>query len=110
MKFNCTVILIFVLALTYDVSAHAVQSCSPDCGKTFGTGSCLSDGKCLCYWGFTGPSAKYKKHGSYMKIEANHCEWICSWTHDLQNAECVDEDVGGCSGSEDESSDAENDY
>lgn len=31
----------------------------------FGRGICLSDGRCLCWWGWTGPNACYVEDGTY---------------------------------------------
>ena len=38
-------------------------SCDPRC--TSGQGACQSDGRCLCWWGWTGPNAVYLVSGSF---------------------------------------------
>lgn len=101
MKRQLMIFAIGILVLTHDVSVSASTACGDKCGTPHGTGSCQSDGKCLCWYGWTGPSASFVKSGSNKgKVKADHCQWACHWTHDYQNADCVDDDNGNCSGSD----------
>ena len=44
-------------------SAYAAVQCDPRCTKIPGQGTCLSDGQCLCWWGWTGPNGTYITSG-----------------------------------------------
>ncbi|XP_065052435.1 uncharacterized protein LOC135681760 [Rhopilema esculentum] len=93
--------IVTVLLLTRDVASKA---CSDKCGTPYGTGTCQSDGKCLCHWGWTGPRSSYLSSG---QIEAEHCQWACHYTHVYKNPNCTDDDDGNCSGNDSDASDEE---
>jgi len=42
-----------------------VRQCHPRCGYLFWhvAGQCQPDGRCLCWWGWTGPNARYVDGG-----------------------------------------------
>eukprot|EP00795_Rhopilema_esculentum_P013465 gene13465-4343_t len=123
--------IVTVLLLTRDVASKA---CSDKCGTPYGTGTCQSDGKCLCHWGWTGPRSSYLSSGQieFMKVQvrdkdgrlyetpclfvyilslsdktAEHCQWACHYTHVYKNPNCTDDDDGNCSGNDSDASDEE---
>ena len=54
------------------------------------TGICQIDGRCLCWWGWTGPNAVYINEGVYTnRILADHCTARCRYNHAAQNPECA---------------------
>ena len=48
---------------TIQLSTRQPVQCDPRCTKIPGQGTCLSDGQCLCWWGWTGPSSTYITSG-----------------------------------------------
>eukprot|EP00112_Aurelia_sp_Birch-Aquarium-sp1_P010107 Seg2175.7 transcript_id=Seg2175.7/GoldUCD/mRNA.D3Y31 product="hypothetical protein" protein_id=Seg2175.7/GoldUCD/D3Y31 len=111
--------LIAVILMTHFQAAWShkkKKGCSPYCGKTSGSGKCEKDGKCLCWWGRTGPNSFYVKRGKKKgRIQAEFCEWSCDYSPTNQRADCADNGVGaedyysdhssGSSGSESECED-----
>lgn len=70
--------------------APPTVSCDPKCTATPGQGTCQSDGKCLCWWGWTGPNAEYILSGTLKnRIMADYCTEACHYTHDYMNASCA---------------------
>ncbi|KAJ7386400.1 hypothetical protein OS493_008524 [Desmophyllum pertusum] len=66
--------------------------CDPLCGtgKYYGKGNCTSNGRCLCWWGWTGPNACYVDGGTYNnRILADRCVDACHYTHDHRNYNCT---------------------
>ncbi|KAL9951117.1 hypothetical protein ACROYT_G043721 [Oculina patagonica] len=66
--------------------------CDPLCGTgTYhSAGQCLSNGRCLCWWGWTGPNACYVDGGTYNnRIIADRCDRACHYTHDYRNYNCT---------------------
>ena len=79
------------------ISAPPSASCDPKCTATPGQGTCQSDGKCLCWWGWTGPNAQYILSGTLknrIMVLMNKWFWCDFSCHDMQRAEffnfCLD--------------------
>ncbi|KAK3755610.1 hypothetical protein QZH41_017602, partial [Actinostola sp. cb2023] len=62
--------------------------CDPRCDK-FGQGQCQSDGRCLCWWGWTGPNATYVTTGIDTRIKADYCDMSCHYTNRFVNPQCA---------------------
>ena len=58
--------------ITYMSPIHTAIPCHPSCS---GQGMCLKDGQCLCWWGWTGPNAKYIVSGSLKNRILVRAEW-----------------------------------
>ncbi|XP_032234699.1 protein draper isoform X2 [Nematostella vectensis] len=66
------------------------SGCHPKCGQAVYRGKCLSNGRCLCWWGWTGPNSCYVNGGVYNnRILADFCGKACHYTHDYRNARCA---------------------
>eukprot|EP00111_Clytia_hemisphaerica_P022256 TCONS_00065421-protein len=73
---------------------EAYKECQPLCGHIIfrHAGECLKDkygketGKCLCWWGWTGPGAQYRSDG---RIEADYCVLPCYYTVGFSNPVCA---------------------
>ncbi|EDO38234.1 predicted protein, partial [Nematostella vectensis] len=77
---------------TCSVPSNSTPSipCDKQCGAGVYHGKCLSDGRCLCWWGWTGPEACYVDGGTYNnRIIADYCNDACHYTHDHRNESCV---------------------
>ena len=48
--------------LCFDLFASSASACDPQCAGG-GQGTCRSDGRCFCWWGWTGPNAVYITSG-----------------------------------------------
>ncbi|XP_046840335.1 tenascin-like isoform X2 [Xenia sp. Carnegie-2017] len=73
-------------------SLEPKNPCDPKCGNQpyFGRGVCLSNGRCLCWWGWTGPNACYVESGEYRnRIIANYCARPCHFTPYVRNPKCL---------------------
>ncbi|CAB4027859.1 multiple epidermal growth factor-like domains 11, partial [Paramuricea clavata] len=73
-------------------STTPTKPCDPKCGNPpyFGRGICLSDGRCLCWWGWTGPNACYVEDGTYRnRIIADYCAKACHFTPYVRNPKCL---------------------
>ena len=48
-------------------------------------------GRCLCFYGWTGPNANYNTGDGIekTKILADYCQTPCHYTHDYSNPACV---------------------
>eukprot|EP00794_Sanderia_malayensis_P017308 gene17308-19041_t len=86
--------IILLITIGAFAKAHTLTTgCHEYCGKTQGTGTCESSDRCLCWWGFTGPNSTYVKAGSKKgRIQADHCEFGCSYNDNYRNPSCVDVD------------------
>lgn len=76
----------------YKQKGNFVKECDSKCGKGifYGTGECQENGQCLCWWGWTGPGAKYVSGGATDKrITADQCTMRCHYTHDYSNPLCA---------------------
>lgn len=68
--------------------------CQPLCGHIiyYHAGKCHLDnygrktGRCLCWWGWTGPGAEYRADG---RILANYCVLPCYYTKGFHNEVCA---------------------
>lgn len=72
--------------------AKQLKECHPRCGYLFWhvAGQCQSDGRCLCWWGWTGENAQYINGGPLNnRILADFCTEPCHFTHDYRNPKCV---------------------
>ena len=58
--------------VTYMSPIHTAIPCHSSCS---GQGTCLKDGQCLCWWGWTGPNAKYIVSGSLKNRILVRAEW-----------------------------------
>ncbi|XP_062519749.1 mucin-7-like isoform X2 [Corticium candelabrum] len=66
--------------------------CNSRCGTGIyhAVGSCQSSGRCLCWWGFTGPNAVYVVNGNlHHRILADHCTVACTYNHVYYNKQCA---------------------
>ena len=58
--------------------------CNPLCGGIgfHNIGVCQTDGRCLCWWGWTGPNSNYINQGvNRNRILADHCTEQCFHNH-----------------------------
>ncbi|XP_057308480.1 multiple epidermal growth factor-like domains protein 6 [Hydractinia symbiolongicarpus] len=68
-----------------------VPACNPKCVKS--DGKCLTNGRCLCCLGWTGPHAEYVLSGHYKgKIVADYCDVYCPYTSHTHHKLCVNPD------------------
>ena len=67
-------------------------TCSPKCevGYRGLYGTCLSNGRCLCRWGCTGPNAAFVQQGSLRnRIVADNCLVSCKYSYYYPNPLCT---------------------
>ncbi|XP_062519594.1 uncharacterized protein LOC134194669 [Corticium candelabrum] len=83
-------VVAIVLHITYYFGVG--QMCNSRCGTGIyhAAGSCQSSGRCLCWWGFTGPNAVYIVNGKlHHRILADHCTVACTYNHVYYNKQCA---------------------
>ncbi|XP_062520130.1 multiple epidermal growth factor-like domains protein 10 isoform X2 [Corticium candelabrum] len=71
---------------------HSTTVCNSRCGTGIyhAAGSCQSNGRCLCWWGFTGPNAVYIVNGNlHHRILADHCTVACTYNQAYYNKQCA---------------------
>ena len=85
----------FFITISY-VAAVFGRHLSSSCNKLCGTGVfhaagiCQENGRCLCWWGWTGPNAVYIDEGALKnRILADYCQDPCHYTHDHRNSQCA---------------------
>ena len=67
------------------------NNCHIFCGVSvwWNAGICQKDGRCLCWWGWTGPNGVYIDGGPQNNlILADYCTEPCHYTHDYRNPSC----------------------
>ena len=67
------------------------NNCHIFCGRSvwWNAGICQEDGRCLCWWGWTGPNGVYIDGGPRNNlILADYCTEPCHYTHDYRNLAC----------------------
>lgn len=70
------------------------NNCHIFCGISvwWNAGICQKDGRCLCWWGWTGPNGVYIDGGPRNNlILADYCTEPCHYTHDYRNLSCGSE-------------------
>lgn len=70
------------------------NNCHIFCGISvwWNAGICQKDGRCLCWWGWTGPNGVYIDGGPRNNlILADYCTEPCHYTHDYRNLRCGSE-------------------
>ena len=83
----------FFIALTFTFLLHygntQTTTCHPNCHPSAGV--CQNDGRCLCWWGMTGPNGAYIDGGEmHNRIVADYCGTPCHFTADVRNPRCTD--------------------
>eukprot|EP00118_Oscarella_pearsei_P022932 m.269252 g.269252 ORF g.269252 m.269252 type:complete len:104 (+) comp40534_c1_seq41:1575-1886(+) len=85
--------ILLSLTLLTEVSFNVqAQACNPRCGAGvyWAAGKCQSDGRCLCWWGWTGPNGQYIVSGqNHHRIKADYCETACNYNNAYYNPSCA---------------------
>lgn len=93
MKSIAFILLLIVVATVNVAWATTSASCDPSCG--FPTGTCQSDGQCLCWWGWTGPhtnlTSVYVSSGENQGrvLTSEGCTFNCTYTLGYENPACA---------------------
>ena len=91
------VVVTTCFGLCYNV-AHERPTCHPRCAVV---GTCQPNGRCLCWWGMTGPNSVYVEGGElHNRIIADYCGEPCHFTPYFKNPLCTEMDrvLDGLSG------------
>ncbi|XP_004342896.2 chitinase [Capsaspora owczarzaki ATCC 30864] len=64
-------------------------ACDSRCGTGVyhATGKCLSNGRCACIYGWTGPNAIYVNSAN--NVQADYCSWGCYYSAAMANSQCA---------------------
>ena len=84
------------LSLTKPISGNRNSVCNPLCGSGVfhAAGICQDNGRCLCWWGWTGPNGIYINGGPLNnRILADYCMSPCHFMHDCRNPLCASEQI-----------------
>ncbi|XP_065642860.1 integumentary mucin C.1 [Hydra vulgaris] len=99
-KYNLKILLIVTTLQSFVVYEDCLPlsnvPCSYMCGYSVyhDAGKCQQDGRCYCWWGWTGPNAEYESETSN-RIFADFCVTPCHYTQDYRNKECASDYVNG---------------
>lgn len=78
---------VFLTLFTFSLCTKS-DNCHPRCAIT---GTCQADGRCLCWWGLTGPNSAYVDGGSnHNRIVADYCGQPCHFTPHFKNPLCTE--------------------
>ena len=92
---SLTQLIKYLIVISYVVAVFGQRRpliCNELCGTGIfhATGICQVNGRCLCWWGWTGPNAAYIDKGEFEnRILADYCRIPCHYTHDRRNQQCV---------------------
>lgn len=74
--------------LNKTIHEGASDACHGNCGG--GAGRCLSCGRCLCWYGWSGPNGEYITEGDFIDhILADDCSMECPNTPDYHPLNCT---------------------
>ena len=85
----------FIIALSFIIKVSGTSlnnTCHPLCGASIfhAAGACQQNGRCLCWWGWTGENAVFIKDGQNKnRIMADYCTIPCTNTNNFPNPACL---------------------